>query len=251
MSALPGRREVDVVATTNTQAGYSLSADRTHPGNAPRESIRFRRSCNAAKTGNSCRYRGSNAESRRRRNRNATAVDRRADIRVVGEQRGAVEVGVVEQRREVRGRGDAEARLDHAAGHHEHAVRARRRDHLQRLAQSAALGKLDVDAVHRADQPGNVGRQPRKTRRRSPEGWTVRGRTAARRCRAPAPAARRTPRRIPPARRPSAAPAWRVHAALASTRRILSGAASRTVRMMCSSRSVPSLILSTGYELAC
>src|SRR5512143_1615427 len=76
--------------------------------------------------------------------------DRRAGIRIVGQERRAVEVGVVEQRREVRGGGDAEARLDHAAGHDEHAVRAGGGDHLERLTQAAALGELDVDAVDRA-----------------------------------------------------------------------------------------------------
>ena len=86
------------------------------------------------------------------------AGDRRADERIVRQQRRAVEIRVVEQRRELRRGRDAEARLDHAARHHEHVVRARGRDHAQRFTQSAALRELDVDAVHRAGEPRDVGR---------------------------------------------------------------------------------------------
>src|SRR5690348_2167780 len=65
-----------------------------------------------------------NAESGAFRHGNRAAIDGRPVERVIREQSRAVQVGEVEQRREVRGRRDAEARLDHAAGHHGQVVRA-------------------------------------------------------------------------------------------------------------------------------
>ena len=60
-----------------------------------------------------------NAETGLRRNPDSPTLDRRARVWIVGQKRRTVEVRVVEQRGEVRGRGDAEARLDHAPRHHE------------------------------------------------------------------------------------------------------------------------------------
>ena len=74
--------------------------------------------------------------------------------RVVGVQQVAVEVDDVDQRRQLRGRGDAQARLVHAAQHHRQAERAGGVDHALRLADAARLGQLDVDAVGEAAGAG-------------------------------------------------------------------------------------------------
>ena len=55
-------------------------------------------------------------------------------------------------------RSDAERRFDHAPHHDEHAVRSRRRNHAQGFPQRATLRELDIDAVHRACEPRDVGR---------------------------------------------------------------------------------------------
>ena len=73
---------------------------------------------------------------------------RGADERVVRQQRGPVEVHEVHQRGDVRGGGDADRALDHAADHDHHPVRPGHGDHPERLTQAAALGQLDVDPVH-------------------------------------------------------------------------------------------------------
>src|SRR4051794_21118360 len=79
-----------------------------------------------------------------------------------GERRGrdqqvAVEIDVVGERAELRGGGDAELGLDHAAEHHPQPECARRVDHPQRLVDPAALGELDHDPVRvgrdRRDRP--------------------------------------------------------------------------------------------------
>jgi len=87
-----------------------------------------------------------------------TTLDRRALIRIVGEQCGTVKVSVIEQRRKVSSGGDAEAGLDHTAAHHDHAVRTRRGDHSQRFTQAAAFRELDVDAVDDAGELRDVTR---------------------------------------------------------------------------------------------
>ena len=61
--------------------------------------------------------------------------------RVVGVQQVAVEVDDVDQRRQLRGRRDAELRLVHAAEHHRQAERAGGVDHAVRLADAARLGR--------------------------------------------------------------------------------------------------------------
>src|SRR5690242_2032690 len=93
-----------------------------------------------------------NAQARCVRQGNRAVGDGRALKRIVRQQRGAVEVRVVEQRRQVRRRGDPETRFDHATGHHGHVMRARGRNDAHRFAQSPALRELEVHAVHRPSQ---------------------------------------------------------------------------------------------------
>ena len=78
----------------------------------------------------------------------------------VGDQQVPVEVDVVGERRDLRGRRDAQLGLDHAPEHHLQPQRARGVDHAQRLADAAALGELDVDRRRRS-------RRSRATSRRS------------------------------------------------------------------------------------
>src|SRR5438093_5774874 len=53
--------------------------------------------------------------------------------RVAGEEQVAVEINVVAEACDLRGRGDPEARFDHAPEHHTEAERARRVHHPHRL----------------------------------------------------------------------------------------------------------------------
>ena len=77
--------------------------------------------------------------------------------RVVRDEDVAVEVDVVEERRDVRAGGDAEAGLDHAAEHAAEPERARRVHHAHRLAHAARLRELHVDAVRALGARGDVG----------------------------------------------------------------------------------------------
>src|SRR3954454_18327492 len=76
---------------------------------------------------------------------------------ILGEQEVAVEVDVLAERGDLRGRCDAEARLDHAAEHHVQPERARRVGHAHGLADPARLRQLDVDAVRALGAEGDVG----------------------------------------------------------------------------------------------
>ena len=76
-----------------------------------------------------------------------------------GEQQRAVEVDEVAQGGHLRRRRDAGRALDHAAEHDPQAERAGGVHHAQRLAQAAALGELDVDAVGVAGDRGDVGQR--------------------------------------------------------------------------------------------
>src|SRR5262245_64674571 len=67
--------------------------------------------------------------------------------RIVCEEEVAVEVDVVAEARHLHGGRDPETRLDHAAEHHSQAERPCRIRHADSLAQPAALGELEVDAV--------------------------------------------------------------------------------------------------------
>ncbi len=77
--------------------------------------------------------------------------------RIVHRKRRAVQIGGIDERREMRGRGDAERSLDHAAHHDEHAVGAGGSDHAERFPQRSALGELDVDPVDATGEPRNIG----------------------------------------------------------------------------------------------
>src|SRR5713226_10293939 len=70
-----------------------------------------------------------------------------AGPRILGEEQVAVEIDVVAEARHRRARGDAEARLDHAAEHHAETERTRRMGHADALADPAGLRQLDVDPV--------------------------------------------------------------------------------------------------------
>src|SRR5690348_12516652 len=75
---------------------------------------------------------------------------------VVREQEVAVEVDVVEERRDLRAGGDAEPRLDHAAEHAAEAERASGVHHAHRLADPAGFGELHVDPVRTRRARGDV-----------------------------------------------------------------------------------------------
>ena len=86
------------------------------------------------------------------------AVDERhSRPRVVREQEVAVEVDVVEERRDLRARGDAQSRLDHAAEHAAEPERAGGVHHAHRLADPARFRELDVDPVRALGARGHVG----------------------------------------------------------------------------------------------
>src|SRR5687768_9308546 len=82
------------------------------------------------------------AESRARRQPERAAGDRRPREGILSEKGGAVEIRVIEKRRELRDSRYAKARLDHASRHHDHAVRARRVNDPQCFAKAAAFGEL-------------------------------------------------------------------------------------------------------------
>src|SRR5579864_7547878 len=85
------------------------------------------------------------------------AVDERDPRpRVVREQEVAVEVDVVEQRRDLRSGRDAQSRLDHAAEHAAETERAGGVHHPYRFADPARLGELDVDPVGAFGAGGDV-----------------------------------------------------------------------------------------------
>src|SRR5438093_4602636 len=76
--------------------------------------------------------------------------------RVFRKQQVAVEIDVGAEARDLRGRGDAEARFDHAAEHDAEVERARRVCHAYRLADAPRLRELDVDAVCAFGAPRHV-----------------------------------------------------------------------------------------------
>ena len=82
--------------------------------------------------------------------------DRGAAEAVVFDEQGAVEVGPVDQRGELGGGADRAGRFRHAAEHDFQAEGAGEDDHLVRLAESGALHELDVDAVKRAGEFGDI-----------------------------------------------------------------------------------------------
>ena len=85
------------------------------------------------------------------------AVDEpHARPRIVRDEDVAVEVDVVEQRRDVRAGSDAETGLDHAAEHAAEAERARGMRHAHSLANAARLRELDVDPVRAVGARGDV-----------------------------------------------------------------------------------------------
>src|SRR5690606_31559185 len=87
------------------------------------------------------------AKSGRVAQANAAVLDGVAHERVVFDQQVAVEVDVVGQRREVRGRGDAERRLDRAPDHDLQVTGSGDLDGLAGGGNSPALHQLDVDPV--------------------------------------------------------------------------------------------------------
>ena len=134
-----------------------------------RGSRRRRRAGSAARRASSCRSAGRprspqraagtcmDTEARLLR-RKLDAVDERdARPRVVREQEVAVEVDVVEERRDLRAGRDPEPRLDHAAEHAAEPERARGVHHPHRLADPARLRELDVDPVRALGARGDVG----------------------------------------------------------------------------------------------
>ena len=139
--------------------------------------------------------------------------------RILREEQVAVEVDVVAEARDLRGGGDAETGLDHAAEHDAEAERAGRVRHPHRFADAAGLRELDVDPVRALGAGRDVVERVAvlvdvdRDRRRRLQARAVRvaGRAAAARStrrRAPrAAAARRAPRRASStrSRRPGAA----------------------------------------------
>src|SRR5205814_4696075 len=101
-------------------------------------------------------WRGCGAESGRIGELHSAALDRDATERIVRQQRRSVEVGCVEQRRDLSDGGNAERALDHAACHNLHVQGSRRVNHPQRLTEASALCKLDVDAIDGSRQLGNI-----------------------------------------------------------------------------------------------
>src|ERR671910_517456 len=113
-----------------------------------------------------CRFRSSSrgpgTNPRQIRKNDPSSFNGRADKRIICEQRRSVEVCMIEQRCQLRDGGDAEASLDHAAGHHHHSESARRMNDSQRFAKAAAFGELEIHAIDGACKPWYVGRD--KTR---------------------------------------------------------------------------------------
>src|SRR4029077_12493244 len=70
------------------------------------------------------------------------------DVRIVVDQQLAVQVGVIDQGREVGGRRDRQRAFDHAPHHDLQVVSAGQKNHLQRGIDASALHELDVDSVH-------------------------------------------------------------------------------------------------------
>ena len=86
-----------------------------------------------------------------------TPVDGGAQIRILCQKRRPVQIADVHQGRELGRGGDPNGGLDHTPHHHHQVVRSGDGDHPQGLPQAPGLGQLDVDPVHGAGQPGNVG----------------------------------------------------------------------------------------------
>jgi hypothetical protein len=99
-----------------------------------------------------------NAKSGPIRELNLSAGNRRADEWILGEKRSAIEIRVIEKRRDLSDRGDSKTRFDHASGHHRHAECSRDVNHSQRFAQTAAFCQLDVDPIDGSGKFGNIGR---------------------------------------------------------------------------------------------
>src|SRR6185312_9449487 len=98
-----------------------------------------------------------NAEARRVHKPNSTVRNRHAFEGIFGKQCSAVEIGSVEQRRDLSYGRYPERRFDHASGHHAEVVRARDVNEPDRFAKTAALCELDVDRVTRSGQTWYVG----------------------------------------------------------------------------------------------
>src|SRR2546423_4809126 len=75
---------------------------------------------------------------------------------IVRQQEVAVEVDVITERRDLRGRCNAEAGLDHAAEHDAEPERTRGVSHPDCLADATGLRELDVDAVRSLCARGDV-----------------------------------------------------------------------------------------------
>jgi hypothetical protein len=76
---------------------------------------------------------------------------------VVADQHGAVEVGPVSERGQLRGGGDGDGGFGHAAEHHLQSEGAGERDHRAGFAQPGAFHELDIDAVEDAAQARHIG----------------------------------------------------------------------------------------------
>src|SRR5260370_25043965 len=76
-----------------------------------------------------------------------SVTERQARPRILREQEVAVEVDVVAQARDLRGRSDSEPRLDHAAEHDTEVERARSVRDPNGLTDATGLRELDVDTV--------------------------------------------------------------------------------------------------------
>ena len=75
---------------------------------------------------------------------------------VVGDEKVAVQVGVVDGRGELGGGGDGAGGLGHAAEHDLETEGAGHVDHLVRVAQAATLHQLDIDAFEQANGAADV-----------------------------------------------------------------------------------------------
>jgi hypothetical protein len=84
-------------------------------------------------------------------------AQRRAIERIVGDEQRAIEVRPIDERRELRRRGNRARGLGHAAEHDLQPERTGQGDHPPRFAQAGALHQLDVDPVEHAARRQDVG----------------------------------------------------------------------------------------------
>src|SRR5258708_1942654 len=69
----------------------------------------------------------------------------------------AIQLGIIDQRREMCGRRNGDSAFNHTSEHYLEPMRTSYVDHLKCLTQPTTLHQLDIDTIHTIRQTGNIG----------------------------------------------------------------------------------------------